>query len=260
MSGSERGRSSTGVWTRYCGTAAKAGGKQRTQTSSCSSGRLQPTRREVYRARDTKLGRDVAIKVLPEEFSRNAERLARFDREAKLLASLNHSGIATLHAFEEDGGTRFLVMELVEGETLAERIARGPMSWDEASPIFLQIAEALEAAHEKGIVHRDLKPANVMITPEGKIKILDFGLAKMFLEEAPSDEASQSPTRTRGAAFGVILGTASYMSNGSPTSRTRPGATRATCGRFPPSTGGSLCPRMEVTSLASLTLGGSSSI
>ena len=118
---------------------------------------------EVYRARDTKLGRDVAIKVLPEEFSRDKERLDRFEREAKLLAQLNHSNVATLYGFE-DG---YLVMELVEGETLGERIARGPMAVEDALPLFTQIAEGLEAAHEKGIIHRDLKPANIKIEPSG---------------------------------------------------------------------------------------------
>ena len=133
---------------------------------------------EVYRARDTKLGRDVAIKVLPEEFSHDKERLQRFEREAKLLASLNHNNIATLYGLEETNGILFLVMELVEGDTLAELIARGPISTDEALALFKQIAEALEAAHEKGIIHRDLKPANIMVTPEGTVKVLDFGLAK----------------------------------------------------------------------------------
>ena len=149
LSGSERGRSSTGVWTRYGGTAAKVGGQQRTQTSSCSSGRLLPTRSEVYRARDTKLGREVAIKVLPEEFAQHPQKLARFEREARLLAALNHPGIATLHGLEEAEGKPFLVMELVEGETLAERIARGPLPVTEALTLSQQIAEALEAAHEK---------------------------------------------------------------------------------------------------------------
>ncbi len=130
---------------------------------------------EVYRARDTKLYREVAIKVLPEEFSRNKERSERFEREARLLAQLNHSNVATLHGFEESDGRQFLVMELVEGETLAERVAHGPMPADEALPLFQHIAEGLEAAHEKGIVHRDLKPPNIKITPDGKPKILDFG-------------------------------------------------------------------------------------
>ena len=130
---------------------------------------------EVYRARDGKLGRDVAIKVLPEELSRDPERLKRFEREARLLAQLNHSNIATLYGLEESGGQMFLVMELVEGETLAERIATSPIPVDEAIPIFIQIVEGLEVAHEKGIIHRDLKPANVKLEPDGKPKILDFG-------------------------------------------------------------------------------------
>ena len=164
---------------------------------------------EVYRARDTKLGREVAIKVLPDELSKDRERLARFEREAKLLASLNHPAIATLYGFEDD----FLVMELVEGETLAERIARGPIPVDEVIALFTQIADGLEAAHEKGIIHRDLKPANIKITPGGQIKILDFGLAKAFsAEQDVSAETSQSPTLTKGTALGTIMGTASYMS------------------------------------------------
>ena len=166
----------------------------------------------VYRARDTKLGREVAIKVLPAELAEDSERLSRFEREAKLLAQLNHPGIATLHGFEKVDGTPFLVMELVEGETLAERIARGPIPWDEARALFTQIAEAIEAAHGKGVLHRDLKPANIKITPDGRIKILDFGLAKALQEDDIHVESSQSPTRTRGTALGAILGTASYMS------------------------------------------------
>ena len=177
----------------------------------------------MYRARDSKLGRDVAIKVLPEEFSTDQERLDRFEREAKLLAQLNHSNIATLHGLEESAGRKFLVMELVEGETLAERIAKGPLSLDEDEviPLFIHIAEGLEAAHEKRIIHRDLKPANIKIGPDGKPKILDFGLAKAFLrEENVSAETSQLPTRLRygfgepsaGTALGMIMGTASYMS------------------------------------------------
>ena len=168
---------------------------------------------QVYRARDAKLGRDVAIKVLPETFAQDPERLARFEREAKLLAALNHRGIATLYGFEETNGKQFLVMELVEGDTLAERIAKGTIPVDEAVVLFVQIAEALEFAHEKGIVHRDLKPPNIKIGPDDEIKILDFGLAKAYSEEKePADGASQSPTLTKGTALGAIMGTASYMS------------------------------------------------
>ena len=168
---------------------------------------------EVYRARDTKLGRDVALKVLPEEFSQDKERLERFEREARLLVQLNHANIATLHGLEESDGQPFLVMELVEGETLAERIARGPIPLDEAIPLFIQIAGGLEAAHEKGIIQRDLKPANIMISAVGTPKILDFGLAKAFApDEDVSADMSRSPTLTRGTALGVIMGTAAYMS------------------------------------------------
>ena len=167
---------------------------------------------EVYRARDQKLGRDVAIKILPEEFARDPERLARFEREAKLLASVNHPGIATLHGLEESDGTRFLVMEMVEGETLAERIARGPVPIQEAISLFIQIAEALEAAHERGVIHRDLKPANIKITPDERVKILDFGLAKAWQEEGAGADSSQSPTLTKGTGMGAIMGTAAYMS------------------------------------------------
>ena len=165
---------------------------------------------EVYRARDAKLGREVAIKVLPGQFSKDRERLARFEREARLLASLNHPNIATLHGFEESNDIRFLVMELVEGETLGERLARGPIPLDEALPLFEQIASGLHAAHEKGVIHRDLKPANIKITPDGVPKILDFGLAKAALAGEVSEE---SPTVTRqGTEAGIILGTAAYMS------------------------------------------------
>ena len=169
---------------------------------------------EVYRARDTKLGRDVAIKVLPEEFAQDKERLARFQREAKLLASLNHPNIASIHSLEEHQATPFLVMELVDGETLAERITRGPIPLDEAFPLFIQIAEGVELAHEKRIIHRDLKPANIKIGSDGRPKILDFGLAKAFAAEgdAPDASSSLSPTLTRGTAYGVILATAAYMS------------------------------------------------
>ena len=174
---------------------------------------MQVARGEVYRARDSKLGRDVAIKVLPEEFARDKERLDRFQREAKLLAQLNHSNIATLYGLEESDGRQFLAMEFVEGETLAERIARGPIPIDEALPLFIQIAGGLEAAHEKGIIHRDLKPPNIKLTPDDEIKILDFGLAKAFADERPEADNSMSPTITRNATrAGVILGTAAYMS------------------------------------------------
>jgi serine/threonine-protein kinase len=201
---------------------------------------------EVWRAEDERLGRQVALKVLPEEFAQDPERMARFEHEAKVLASLNHPNIATLYGLEsvntqmaagtaapqgsqDDeerlvghasrvpiGGsspTTFLVMELVEGEDLSERIARGAIPLDEAIPIARQIAEALEAAHEAGIVHRDLKPANIKLTEEGVVKVLDFGLAKAWESEGIDSSLSLSPTVTRHAtAAGVILGTAAYMS------------------------------------------------
>jgi eukaryotic-like serine/threonine-protein kinase len=168
---------------------------------------------EVYRARDSKLGREVAIKVLPEAFAHDADRLSRFQREAKMLASLNHPNIATIHGLEQSGGTSYLVMELVSGETLAERVKAGPLGIEEALKIAVQIAEALEAAHEKNIIHRDLKPANVKVTPEGKVKVLDFGLAKAFAGDGANDDPSNSPTLSAAATMqGTILGTAAYMS------------------------------------------------
>jgi serine/threonine-protein kinase len=169
---------------------------------------------EVYQAHDTKLGRDVAIKVLPEAFAHDPEKLYRFQREAKLLASLNHPNIATIHGLEDSNGTSYLVMELVPGDTLAQRIKRdGAVPIEEALAIAKQIAEALEAAHEKGIIHRDLKPANVKLTPEGKIKVLDFGLAKAFAGDTTTEDIGNSPTLSMAATMhGVILGTAAYMS------------------------------------------------
>jgi len=196
---------------------------------------------EVWRAEDSKLGREVALKVLPEEFARDPERMARFEREAKVLASLNHPNIATLYGLEtaipsgtetetETGTgsdpkpqasspephapspTTFLAMELVEGEDLSERIKRGPIPVEEAIPIAVQIAEAIEAAHEAGIVHRDLKPANIKLTEDGVVKVLDFGLAKAWETEAGDSSLSLSPTVTHATAAGVILGTAAYMS------------------------------------------------
>ena len=171
---------------------------------------------EVYRAEDTKLGRDVAIKVLPEAVASDPERLARFEREAKVLASLNHPNIAGIHQIEEAEGQQLLVMELVEGEDLTYYIGQGSMPVERALPLALQIAEALEVAHEGGIVHRDLKPANVKVTPEGQVKVLDFGLAKA-LDDGPESNASQSvslsPTLTaQMTQVGVLLGTAAYMS------------------------------------------------
>ena len=171
---------------------------------------------EVYRARDTRLKRDVALKILPESFATDPERLARFQREAEVLASLNHPNIAAIHGLEESNGARALVMELVEGETLAERITRGPIPLEDALPIARQIAEALEAAHERGIIHRDLKPANIKVRPDGTVKVLDFGLAKLAETSASSSsDASLSPTITSPAmmtGIGVLLGTAAYMS------------------------------------------------
>ncbi|HVE66448.1 MAG TPA: serine/threonine-protein kinase, partial [Thermoanaerobaculia bacterium] len=167
----------------------------------------------VYLARDAVLRREVALKVLPDAFASDPERLARFEREAQLLASLTHPNIAAIHGMEQADAVRYLVLELVPGETLAERLTGGPLPVDEALEVCRQIAEALEAAHEKGIIHRDLKPANVKITPAGKVKVLDFGLAKAF-GPGPSDaDLSQSPTITTGGTQqGVILGTAAYMS------------------------------------------------
>jgi serine/threonine-protein kinase len=168
---------------------------------------------EVYRAQDTRLGRDVAIKVLPEVFARDAERMARFEREAKVLASLNHPKIASIYGFEEWNGARALVMELVEGPTLAERIRQGPLPLEEALPFAQQIAEGLEYAHERGIIHRDLKPSNVKLTPESQIKLLDFGLAKALEGETTEGESQNSPTLSAAATrTGVLLGTAGYMS------------------------------------------------
>ncbi len=167
---------------------------------------------EVWRARDSKLGREVAIKTLPEEFAKDEERLARFEREAKLLASLNHPNIAAIYGLEEDSGTRFLVLELVEGDTLADRLKRGAIPVEESLKLALQIAEALEAAHEKGVIHRDLKPGNIKVTPDGKVKVLDFGLAKAFAGDGSDVNLSQSPTLSLAATQqGVILGTAAYM-------------------------------------------------
>lgn len=169
---------------------------------------------EVYQAHDTKLGRDVAIKVLPEAFAHDPERLARFQREAKMLASLNHPNIATICGLEQFGDTHYLVMELVPGDTLQQRVKRdGSVPIEEALAIADQIAEALEAAHEKGIIHSDLKPANVKLTPEGKVKVLDFGLAKAFEGDPSSVDISNSPTLSQAATMqGVILGTVAYMS------------------------------------------------
>ncbi len=167
----------------------------------------------VYRAEDTSLSRHVAIKVLPDEFANHPERLRRFEREAKLLAVLNHPNIATIHGIEHSGGRRFLVLELAEGETLHDRLERGPLAVDEALETCRQVSEGLEAAHEKGIIHRDLKPGNIMISPEGKIKILDFGLAKAHSVETTNIDLEDSPTITaQTTASGMVMGTAAYMS------------------------------------------------
>ncbi len=167
---------------------------------------------QVYQATDTKLKRQVAIKILPEAFAADPDRLARFQREAQVLASLNHPNIAAIYGLEEADATRALVLELVEGPTLEDRIKQGPIPVDEALPIAKQIAEALEAAHEAGVIHRDLKPANIKVRDDGTVKVLDFGLAKA-LDTTPQGDPSLSPTLTAGATqMGVILGTAAYMS------------------------------------------------
>ncbi len=174
---------------------------------------------EVYRATDTKLKRQVAIKILPLSLAADHDRLTRFQREAEVLASLNHPNIAHIHGLEESGGGTSLVMELVEGEDLSQRLARGAIPLDEALPIARQIAEAIEAAHEQGIIHRDLKPANIKVREDGVVKVLDFGLAKLTQTAGAGPrgpgEPSQSPTITSPAMMtgvGVILGTAAYMS------------------------------------------------
>jgi serine/threonine protein kinase len=168
---------------------------------------------EVYRARDSKLGRDVALKVLPDDFVQDRDRLARFRREAQMLGALNHPNIAAIYGLEESENRFALVLEYVDGETLAERINRGRLPIEEVLQIALQLAQALEAAHEKTIIHRDLKPANIKITSQGTLKVLDFGLAKAMQEELAADSnLSQSPTiRVAATGAGMILGTAAYM-------------------------------------------------
>ncbi len=175
---------------------------------------------EVYRARDGKLNRDVALKVLPDSFANDADRLACFQREAQVLASLNHPHIAAIYDLEEADSVRALVLELVDGPTLGDRIAQGAIPLDEALAIARQIAEELDAAHEQGIVHRDLKPSNLKVRPDGTVKVLDFGLAKLAQGSGPKTHATggdatisptiASPTRMTGV--GVLLGTAAYMS------------------------------------------------
>src|SRR5688572_2628951 len=170
---------------------------------------------EVFRAHDTRLNRQVAIKVLPAAFANDKERVARFRREAQVVASLNHPNVAAIYGLEESDGVIGLALELVEGEDLAQRLMRGAIPIDEAIEIARQIAEGLEAAHEKGVVHRDLKPANVKIAPDGTVKILDFGLAKAYEDDSSSNETSlaNSPTMARPMTnAGMILGTAAYMS------------------------------------------------
>src|SRR5262245_56429352 len=168
---------------------------------------------QVYRATDTKLKRQVAIKILPPSLAADADRLARFQREAEMLASLNHPHIAAIYGLEESAGATALVMELIEGDDLSQRIARGAIPLNEALPIAKQIADALEAAHEQGIIHRDLKPANIKVRPDGTVKVLDFGLAKAMEPAAGSSPSlSMSPTLSHATQAGMILGTAAYMS------------------------------------------------
>ena len=188
---------------------------------------------QVYRATDTKLKRQVAIKILPPSLAADHDRLARFQREAEVLASLNHPNIAAIHGLEESGRVTALVMELVEGDDLSQRIARGAIPLDDVLPIAKQIAEALEAAHEQGIIHRDLKPANIKVRADGTVKVLDFGLAKAMEPAAgPSPSVSQSPTITTPAMTqaGMILGTAAYMSRNRRAGR--PSISEPTSGRL----------------------------
>ena len=167
---------------------------------------------EVYRARDPRLHRDVAVKILPALVAADPDRLARFKREAQVLASLNHSNIAAIYGLEDAAGMPALILELVDGPTLADRIAQGPVPLDEALPIAVQIAHALEAAHERGIVHRDLKPANIKVRPDGTVKVLDFGLAKALANDGTTPASSATITSPALTRLGVILGTAAYMS------------------------------------------------
>src|SRR5262245_23505658 len=170
---------------------------------------------EVYQARDTRLDRDVAIKTLPEQLAADPDRLARLEREAKLLASLNHPNIGAIYGLEKFDSRHFLILELVEGETLADHLGRGSIPVDESLRLAVQISEALQAAHEKGVIHRDLKPANIKITPDGTVKVLDFGLAKAMddsTDPVSNVLATMSPTLSLAATHaGVILGTAAYM-------------------------------------------------
>jgi serine/threonine protein kinase len=167
----------------------------------------------VWRAVDTDLDREVAIKILPEAFAQAPERLARFEREAKLLAALNHPNIATIHGLHEANGLHFLAMEMVGGEDLADRLSGGALAFGRALEIAEQMAAALAAAHDAGVIHRDLKPANIRVNQDGVVKILDFGLAKLLESGSGNSSTSESPTMTSaGSAAGTILGTASYMS------------------------------------------------
>ena len=166
----------------------------------------------VYRGRDARLQRDVALKLLPEHFANDAERLPRFEREAQVLASLNHSNIAQIYGLEQVNGAACIVMELVDGETLEEKLKRGPLPIDEAIEIARQIADALATAHERGIVHRDLKPANIKLTPVGTVKVLDFGLAKALGPRTPELNVTTMATVASGTVAGVIVGTPGYMS------------------------------------------------
>ena len=167
---------------------------------------------QVWQATDTQLNREVALKILPDAFAADPDRLARFTREAQILASLNHPNIAAIYGIEKADDTQALVLELVEGPTLADRIAKGPIPLDEALPIAKQIADALEAAHEAGVIHRDLKPANIKVRDDGTVKVLDFGLAKA-LQAGVGSDPSESPTLTAAATrTGVLMGTPAYMS------------------------------------------------
>src|SRR5262245_2747998 len=166
----------------------------------------------VFRARDTKLQRDVALKLLPDHLATDPDRLTRFQREAQLLASLNHPNIAQIYGLEETSGAGCIVMELVEGETIGQRLKRGPIPVDEALRIIRQVADALEAAHDRGIIHSDLKPANIKLSPDGKVKVLDFGLAKALSTRETEINLSNSPTKVSGSMAGVVFGTAAYMS------------------------------------------------